>query len=463
MDSAVVLVVESDFSTRSWMVERIAMAGHRALGAIDAQAALSALERDQPHVMVLGRLPPGVPARSLLELALPRAAGTAALVVSEKTSVQAGVEAMKLGAADFMVLPCTPEAFDAAVMRVLRLSRTRRRIARNVAAAERCVMVGNSPAMQRAREMIEQLARSDATTVLVEGETGTGKEVVAQAIHARSARSKQPFLQVNCAALPETLVESELFGHEKGAFTTAHAQRPGIFEAARGGTVLLDELGDLPPSGQAKLLRLLENKTFRRVGGLEELTADVRVVAATHRDLETLVTQGRFRSDLFYRLNVVRVHLPPLRERREDIAALAAWFTSRFNEHMKRQVHGITNQAMEILEDYCWPGNVRELRNVIERAFILYPQMEELHPGHLPAGLRCNAELIAAAPHMPTDLALPVAERRLLADTMRRAQGNQVHAARMLGITRFTLRYRLKKHGLSGQPRTTTRPVSATA
>ena len=448
MDSALVLVIDSDPSAGKWMAERIAGAGHRVLGVLDAEAALSALEREQPDVMVLGALPPETPGRTLLALALPRAAGMTALVVSRERSVEAGVEVMKSGADDFLVLPCAPEVFDAAVERALRLARTRRRIMETGARRLGCPLVGTSPAMRRARELIDQLAGSDATTVLIEGETGTGKEVVAQAIHSRSARAARPFLTVNCAALPESLVVSELFGHERGAFTAARTLRAGIFEAACGGTVLLDEMGDLPPSEQAALLRLLENKTFRRVGGTEELTADVRVIAATHKDLHGLVAQGSFRSDLYFRLNVVRVHLPPLRERREDIGMLAACFVAHFNERLDRSVRGITNDAMEILERYPWPGNVRELRNIIERALILFPHMEELHPQHLPGALRCDATIGVIAPQLPPDLGLPEAERWLLADAMRRANGNQVRAARMLGISRPTLRYRLRKYGL---------------
>jgi transcriptional regulator with PAS, ATPase and Fis domain len=253
---------------------------------------------------------------------------------------------------------------------------------------------------------------------------------------------------VNCAALPDALVESELFGHDRGAFTAARTERVGIVEAACGGTVLLDEMGDLPAAGQAKLLRLLENRTFRRVGGVEERTADVRVIAATHKNLEGMVAAGTFRSDLYFRLNVVRVELPPLRDRPEDVSALAACFIARFNERLGRSVRGISDGALDALERHHWPGNVRELRNVIERAFILFPYMEELQPGHLPAGLRRAADASPGAGHMPADLGLPATERWLLADAMRRAHGNQVHAARLLGISRPTLRYRLRKHGL---------------
>ena len=450
MSAAVILVAESDPDLRAWIANLVAQAGHRPLDVPDAQAALAALEQERPDVVVLGRVLSGAPERSLLELVLSRAPGLPALVVSDDSSVAAGVAAMKMGASDFLVLPCAPEALVSAVERAVRLSRTRRHIADTAPRRGAFAVVGGSAAMRRVRETIEQVTKSDTTTVLVEGETGTGKEVVAQAIHAGGARADEPFLKVNCAALPEALLESELFGHEKGAFTAAHDRQTGIVEAARGGTVLLDEMGELTPSGQAKLLRLLEQKTFRRVGGLEELSADVRVIAATHANLHARVEQGRFRSDLFFRLNVVRVELPPLRNRREDIPELAAWFVASFNERMGRSVRGINSRALEILERHSWPGNVRELRNVVERAFTLFPWMEELRPEHIAEALLGTS--VDERGGVPAGLALPDAERWLLADAMQRANRNQVHAARLLGISRFTLRYRLRKYGLLPAP-----------
>jgi DNA-binding NtrC family response regulator len=449
MDSALVLVIASDTSTQAWIAGRVAGAGHRPLAVPGAQALRAVLSQERPDMVILEERMPALADHGLAELAPPRNGGATVLVVSEDRSIRTGVEAMKRGADDFLVLPCAPEAFDAALERTLRISRTRRRIVVEAGLDPAgCPLMGPSQAMRRARDVIEQLAGADATTVLIEGETGTGKEVVARAIHAQSARAAHLFLSVNCAALPDGLLDSELFGHDRGAFTAAHAERPGIFEAASGGTVLLDEMGDLPAGGQAKLLRLLENRTFRRVGGVEERIADVRVIAATHRDLGGMVARGTFRSDLYFRLNVVRIELPPLRDRPEDVSALAACFIARFNERLGRSVRGISGTALEALERHSWPGNVRELRNVIERAFILHPLMEELQPGHLPAALRLGSISTPGAVQMPADLGLPDAERWLLADAMRRACGNQARAARMLGISRPTLRYRLRKHGL---------------
>lgn len=451
MEVATVLVAESNAWLRCWLAERIAQSGHRVFCVESAGAALSALASRPADVMVLGQVE-GDRGLSLLALALPQAPGMTALVVSPDPSIQTGVEAMKLGAIDFLVLPLNPETLDSALARALAMGRTRRSVVELGAQQDRNLLLGGSKAMRLVREMIDQLAGSDTTTVLVQGETGTGKEVVAQAIHARSARADRPFLQLNCAALPETLFESELFGHEKGAFTNAHARRMGIFEAAHGGTVLLDEMGDLPASGQAKLLRLLEQKTFRRVGGLEEMSADVRVIASTNVNLEAQVAAGHFRADLFFRLNVVRVHVAPLRERREDIPVLASSFLARFNQEMGRDVRGIAHEAIESMEAYDWPGNVRELRNMIERAFILYPGMHELRPEHLPNDVRqyLHRREAALAPE-PASLRLPDAERRLLQDVIRRTGGNQSQAARVLGITRRTLGYRLRKYEIGSK------------
>ncbi len=446
MSGGPILVVEPDHGLRGWLRTRLEQAGHRVIEVAAGEAALQAAEREQPEIAILGELP-AVAGPSLLERLLARVPRLTALAVSPDDSVCTGVAAMKQGAIDFLTIPCRPEVFDAAVANALKLARTRRHIAETGVRREAIALVGRSPAMLRVRDTVERLAVSDATTVLLQGETGTGKEVVAHAIHALGARAGGPFLKVNCAALPEALIEAELFGHEKGAFTTAREQRAGIFEAARGGTVLLDEIGDLPASQQASLLRLLENRTFRRVGGVEERTADVRVIAATHANLEDRARAGTFRADLFFRLNVVTVELPPLRERRGDIAALAAWFVARFNERLRRSVRLISLPALEALEAYDWPGNVRELRNVVERAFILHPWMEELRPCHL-------GEAISRPPpdeqgsRLPAALPLAEAERWLLADAMRRCGDNQVWAARSLGISRFTLRYRLRKYGL---------------
>ncbi|HVP68206.1 MAG TPA: sigma-54 dependent transcriptional regulator [Anaeromyxobacteraceae bacterium] len=455
---AKILVVDDEKLIRWSVGERLQRGGYEVLSAESGEEALEVVGAQSPDLMLLDVRLPGIDGLATLQRALGLQPELAVLMMSAHSTVDIAVEAMKHGAIDFLVKPFPFQALDAAVERALGTARTRRQI--EALTAERrggaeaiAALVGRSSAMDQVRTMAARLSGSDSTTVLIEGESGAGKEVVARAIHFGSARADRPFLQVNCAALPEHLLESELFGHERGSFTDAHAQKRGLFETAEGGTVMLDEIGDLHPGGQAKLLRLLENKTFRRVGGVTELRADVRVLAATNVNLEDRVSEGRFRADLFFRLNVVRIRMPPLREHTEDIPLLAAHFIARFNQEMKRQVRGVNAVALEALQAYSWPGNVRELRNVIERAFILHASAEELRAEHLPPELRGVASPArrpekASTTVPPDGLVLEDVERKLIREALERANGNQSQAARLLGISRDTLRYRLKKHGM---------------
>jgi len=451
-----ILVVDDEKLIRWSVGERLQRDGYEVIAAESGEQALEMLSADAPDLMLLDVRLPGLDGLATLQRALAIHPDVTVLMMSAHSTVDIAVEAMKHGAIDFLVKPFPFQSLDAAVQRALSTARTRRQIAALTAERKGGVealgaVVGKSAAIEQVRNVAARLAASDATTVLIEGESGSGKEVVARAIHFGSARADRPFLQVNCAALPEHLLESELFGHERGAFTDAHTQKRGLFESADGGSVLLDEIGDLPAGGQAKLLRLLENKTFRRVGGVTELRADVRVIAATNADLEERVSDGRFRADLFFRLNVVRIRIPPLREHPEDIALLAAHFIARFNQEMKRSMRGVSSTAMDLLQSHHWPGNVRELRNVVERAFILHASAEDLRPEHLPSELQSDAPRKAEkpAPAVPPEgLVLDDVERKLIRDALERSSGNQSRAARLLGISRDTLRYRLKKHGI---------------
>ncbi len=452
-----ILVVDDEKLIRWHVTERLQRNGFDVVSVESGEEALEQVARLPPDVMLLDVKLPGIDGVVTLRRALGLHPDLSVLMMSAHSTVDVAVEAMKHGAIDFLVKPFEHAALVAAVERALATSRTRRQIAalttdRRPASALDAI-VGRSASMEQVRSMVGRLASSDTTTVLIEGESGAGKEVVARAIHFESARRERPILQVNCAALPEHLLESELFGHERGAFTDAHTQKRGLFESAEGGSVMLDEIGDLPPGGQAKLLRLLENKTFRRVGGVTELRADVRVIAATNVDLEVRVGEGRFRADLFFRLNVVRLVVPPLREHLEDVPTLAAHLIARFNQEQKRQVRGISPGAMELLKAYHWPGNVRELRNVIERAFILHAGPDEIRPEHLTPELRRAAPLRPREKLVPAveeqGLVLDDVERKLIAEAMERSGGNQSKAARLLGVSRDTLRYRLKKHGMA--------------
>ncbi len=455
--AARVLVVDDEKLIRWSVAERLQRGGYEVLSAESGEQALELLAGSPPDLMLLDVRLPGMDGVETLQRALSLHPELAVLMMSAHSTVDIAVDAMKHGAVDFLVKPFPFQALDAAVERAISTARTRRQIVtltserRSASALE--AIVGASAAIEQMRTTIGRLAASDTTTVLIEGESGSGKEVVARAIHFQGARAERPFLQLNCAALPEHLLESELFGHERGAFTDAHTQKRGLFESAEGGSVMLDEIGDLPAGGQAKLLRLLENKTFRRVGGVQELRCDVRVIAATNVDLEERVSEGRFRSDLFFRLNVVRIVVSALRDHLDDIPTLAAHFIARFNQEMKRQVHGVSAPAMEMLRSYHWPGNVRELRNVMERAFILHAGAEEIRPEHLTPELRKAGTAKKPEKIVPNiteeGLVLDDVEKKLIAEAMERASGNQSKAARLLGVSRDTLRYRLKKHGMA--------------
>jgi len=315
-------------------------------------------------------------------------------------------------------------------------------------------MIAASPAMKQVLKFARRVAESEVSTILLEGESGTGKDVFAQFIHHFGRRRDGPFVALNCAAIPETLLESELFGYEKGAFTDARTSKAGILEIASGGTIFLDEVGEMPLVLQAKLLRVLEEQMFRRLGGVRDIQVDVRVVAATNRKLTDAIEQGRFRLDLYYRLNVIQIVLPPLRERKEDVLPLAENFVRHYNAKFKREIQGISHAAASKLVAHDWPGNVRELRNVIERAMVLeesdWVQSSSLHiaPGAEPAAVAVHLQPEPVEESKPFDVSLEEAEKGLLTRALEKAGGNQTRAAVLLGITRDTLRYKMKKFNL---------------
>lgn len=309
-------------------------------------------------------------------------------------------------------------------------------------------IIGNSRGMQAAYDLIAQVAKSD-TNVLVRGESGVGKELVAHAIHYNSLRSSKPFIKVNCAALPESIIESELFGHEKGAFTSAVNQRQGRFELANGGTIFLDEVGDLSPSVQVRFLRVLQEREFERVGGTDVIKVDVRVIAATHRNLEELMTKGGFRQDLYYRLNVFPIHIPPLRERRADILELADFFVEKYSKQNHKDVRRISTPAIDMLSSYHWPGNVRELENCIERAVLLSTD-DVLHGHHLPPTLQ-TAEASGTVVAETLDDAVSRVEREMIIEALKSARGNKTKAAKALGITERVMGLRVSKHKIDSR------------
>src|SRR5206468_9772442 len=319
------------------------------------------------------------------------------------------------------------------------------------AAPQKREVIAESPSMRDVMNFVRRVSASEASTILLEGENGTGKDLIAKTLHYQSLRQAEPFIAINCAAIPETLLESELFGYEKGAFTDARAQKRGIFELADKGTLFLDEIGEIPTMLQAKLLRVLEDQTFRRLGGLKDIQLDLRVVAATNKNLREAVKEGAFRQELYFRLNVIQILIPPLRDRKEDIVPMTKFFIEHYNRKFRRQIEGVTEGAARLLLAHDWPGNVRELRNAIERSMIL-EEGSVITTASLPIAISRpdgSALPTAASVEIPTDgLSLEDNERSLLAKALEKTNGNQTQAARLLRITRDTLRYKMKKFNL---------------
>jgi DNA-binding NtrC family response regulator len=371
------------------------------------------------------------------------------IIITAYATVDTAIAAMKEGAQEYVVKPCHPQEISLLVERIVRVKNLerenailRRKLTRQYRFHD---LVSKSPRMAEIFELVKEVA-SQRSTVLVQGESGTGKELVARAIHFSGDRGERPFVAVSCAALAETLLESELFGHEKGSFTGAVAQKKGKFELADGGTLFLDEIGDISPKLQVDLLRVLQERRFFRVGGTEEIAVDVRVIAATHRDLATEVREGRFRDDLFYRLNVINIRIPPLRERREDVPLLAQEFLDRLSHELGREVSGISEEALRVLMDHDWPGNVRELENAVERALVTCKAgvlgAEDL------AFLSRPAAPATAGLSLPSGLTLQDLERQYITATLQRTQGNVKAAAEVLGIDRSTLYEKVKRYDI---------------
>jgi DNA-binding NtrC family response regulator len=449
-----VLVVDDENLIRVWLEAHLGEAGYEIVLAENATAARDAFRQDPPNAALLDLKLPDGNGMDLLQEFLEIDAELVAIILTAHGDIGTAVEAVKMGAHQFLEKP--PKLEDLLI--TLEKGLETRTLKRTVSALKRQAgwqfegvsVIGRSTAMRTVVELVGKVAASENTTVLVRGESGVGKEVVAQAIHAQSARSDAPFLAINCTALPETLLESELFGHEKGAFTDARERKLGLLELADCGTVLLDEIGDLPPGAQAKLLRFLETRTFKRVGGVRDTSVDVRVIASTNKDLEAAVRDGSFRRDLFYRLNVVPIVIPPLRDRADDVEPLAAYFLEQMTTSIRRPARTLSKDALGMLARYAWPGNVRELRNVIERATIL-EESSEILPEHLPDELRLGSRALDLEPGytLPAGgIDLEQLERDLIKQALDQASGNKTRAASLLGMTRDTLRYRLEKYEL---------------
>ena len=444
------LVVDDEANAREALVELLADEGYDADSAADGRRALEVMGQFEPHVVLTDLKMPVLDGLGLLKQGRERHPHVAFVVMTAFGTIDTAVEAIKSGAENYLTKPVDLDALSALVARAMEKAKLSEEAARlRGRLDERLALdniVGDHPSMQRLGKLVAQVAKSRAT-VLIHGETGTGKELIAAAIHQHSPRREGPFVRLNCAALAETLLEAELFGHEKGAFTGATARRHGRFEQADGGTLFLDEVSEIPLPLQVKLLRFLQEKQFERVGGNETITVDVRIVAASNRDLAEQVKDGDFREDLYYRLNVVQLDVPPLRARRSDIPLLAEHFVKKHAEENGFDVQGFSDEALLALMSYPWPGNVRELDNAIERAVVMTAG-STIETEHLPA--------LAGSPQQDSlgvlvpGLTLAELERQAILQALEAAGGSTQKAAELLGISRRKIQYRLKEWGLDG-------------
>jgi len=452
-----ILIVEDEKLIRWSLVERLGREGYHVQDVDRGEHARKALHNADFDLVILDYRLPDTDGLTLLEEIRDEFPDLPVILITAFSSVEGAVRAMKLGAFDYINKPFDMEELVLVSQKALETTRLKREVswlkenqARLFGSTQ---IVGQSPKMREVYHIIERVAATDTTTVLLRGESGTGKGLVAKAIHQSSKRRDLPFMTVTCTALQETLLESELMGHEKGAFTDAKEQKKGLFELADGGTIFLDEIGDIPPSFQAKLLHVLEEKTFKRVGGVRDIKVDVRIVAATNKNLEKAVREENFRQDLYYRLKIIPIHLPGLREREGDIALLVQLFIEHFNREFRKNVQGFTPRAMAVLEQYPWPGNVRELRNIVERS-ILLGAGDSLDLEDLPSEIRDqsgagevdSAEGVLSLPQ--GGVVLEELERDLVRQALKRSNGNQTRAAKLLGLNRDQIRYRIEKFGL---------------
>jgi two-component system, NtrC family, response regulator AtoC len=445
MPNATVLVVDDEPLIRWSLVNRLKEEGYRTAEAGTANEAV-AQHRDGVDLVLLDFALPDANGLAVLKQIKESDPDTLVIMLTANTEVGVAVEAMKSGAFHYANKPFDLDEIMVLVEKALETTQLRREVrvlrARQAQPYSPASIVGESPTMKSVRALLERIASSPASTVLLTGESGTGKD-----LHYSSNRASKPFMNITCSALPETLLESELFGHERGAFTGADRQKRGLIESADGGTVFLDEIGEMVPLLQAKLLRFLEEKSFKRVGGSQDIKVDVRVVAATNRSLQEEVKKGHFREDLYYRLNVMSVALPPLRERKGDIAPLIDYYIDTFNVEFRKRIHGVSPTTMTALEAYPWRGNVRELRNALERAMLL-ADGNELNESHFPMLAAGDGELSTAMALPIEGINLEALERSLVVQALERSSWNQTKAATLLGLNRDQIRYRIEKFEL---------------
>lgn len=450
-----ILVVDDEQLIRWSLEQNLKKQGYEVTTAASGEEALKMVREDPPDLMLLDIQLPGMNGIEVLEKVKELETDVLVIMVTALGVLETAVKAMRLGAYDYVNKPFNLDELAIVIKKALETGELKREVAHLRSEQTKRYgknnLVGSSRHMQNVMSMVDKVAKSDASTVLIQGESGTGKELIAKAIHYESSRADRPFMAINCAAVPETLLESELMGHEKGAFTDARNQKKGLFELSDGGTIFLDEIGDMELGMQAKLLRVLEERAFRRVGGVKDIQIDVRIVSATNKDLLKAIEEKTFRNDLYYRLQVIPIYLPPLRERKEDILTLVKHFIDYYNHEFGKSVKGVSKMAEKFLVEYAWPGNVRELKNIIERAIILESD-ETLMLEHLPQEIIAKTSGGGGGNLVnfrlpPEGIDIEDVERELIRQALESSEGNQSKAAKKLTLGIDAFRYRMKKFG----------------
>jgi two-component system, NtrC family, response regulator AtoC len=471
MPAEKIMVVDDERLVRWSLRQKCEEWGYHVFEADAGEPALKLAQHESPDLVLLDVRMPDLTGIEVLEQLKKSGDARAVIMITADPQLDDVKAALKLGAYDFVGKPVDFDELHITIKNALEATSLRTEVQTLRGEVRRGAgyhsVVSVSPKMTELMNFVRKVASSEATTILIQGESGTGKDLIAKAIHYESSRQQKPFVAINCSAIPETLMEAELFGHEKGAFTDAKQMKKGLFETADGGTLFLDEIGELSPLLQAKLLRVLEDQVIRRVGGIRDMQVDVRVIAASNRDLEKAVREGQFRQDLYYRLAIIAIFIPPLRDRKEDIMPLVDFFIERYNRRFKKSVRGVTEDTRRLLLGHNWPGNVRELKNTIERGMILEDE-PVLRSLYLPISVGESGGRTVFERSSPTDggqalpngrtlprlyipeggTSLEEVEHAMVELAMRQANGNQTHAAKLLDISRDALRYKLKKFGL---------------